>query len=115
MKYHYHKLEAYLSFDNLHKHVKNLLDGFGTKYDINFKQVLNWTKNVIRYHYIIRDINKCTKNGNTARLERLQKTWNTFDGKFIKDLEQFLIYNYFYLYNFCKNILFSILFGAFII
>ena len=37
MKYHYHKLEAYLSFDNLHKHVKNLLDGFGTNYDINFK------------------------------------------------------------------------------
>lgn len=41
MKYHYHKLEAYLSFDNLHKHVKNLLAGFGTNYDINFKQVLN--------------------------------------------------------------------------
>lgn len=40
MKYHYHKLEAYLSFDNLHKHVKNLLAGFGTNYDINFKQVL---------------------------------------------------------------------------
>jgi hypothetical protein len=37
MKYHYHKLEAYLSFDNLHKHVKNLLAGFGTNYDINFK------------------------------------------------------------------------------
>ncbi|MEA2051138.1 MAG: transposase [Campylobacterota bacterium] len=37
MKYHYHKLEAYLSFDKLHKHVKNLLDGFGILYDINFK------------------------------------------------------------------------------
>ena len=36
MKYHHHKLEAYLSFDKLHNHVKNLLDGFGTKYDINF-------------------------------------------------------------------------------
>lgn len=37
MKYHYHKLEAFLSFDNLYQHVKNLLDGFGVKYDINFK------------------------------------------------------------------------------
>ena len=36
MKYHYHKLEAYLSFDNLYKHVKNLLNSFGTKYDITF-------------------------------------------------------------------------------
>ena len=36
MKYHYHKLEAYLSFDNLYKHVKNLLNSFGTKYDIKF-------------------------------------------------------------------------------
>lgn len=36
MKYHHHKLEAYLSFDNLHQHVNKLLDGFGTNYDINF-------------------------------------------------------------------------------
>jgi transposase len=36
MKYHYHKLEAYTSFDNLLKHVKNLLDGYGSVYDINF-------------------------------------------------------------------------------
>ena len=37
MKYHYHKLEAYTSFDNLLKHVKNLLEGYGINYDINFK------------------------------------------------------------------------------
>ena len=36
MKYHHHKLEAYLSFDNLLLHVKKLLDGFGIEYDINF-------------------------------------------------------------------------------
>jgi hypothetical protein len=36
MKYHYHKLEAYLSFDKLLNHVKNLLDSYGTKYVINF-------------------------------------------------------------------------------
>jgi len=37
MKYHYHKLEAYTSFDNLYKHVKNLLDTYGSIYDINFR------------------------------------------------------------------------------
>ncbi len=37
MKYHYHKLDAYSSFDNLYEHIKKLLDGFGMNYDINFK------------------------------------------------------------------------------
>lgn len=36
MKYHYHKLDAYLSFDKLHNHVNNLLDGYGKDYVINF-------------------------------------------------------------------------------
>ena len=36
MKYHYHKLEAYTSFDNRLKHVKNLLESYGVDYDINF-------------------------------------------------------------------------------
>ena len=40
MKYHYHKLEAYLSFDKLLNHVKNLLDSYGTKYVINFNWLL---------------------------------------------------------------------------
>ena len=37
MKYHYHKLEAYSSFNNLHNHVKDLLNNFGIRYDINFR------------------------------------------------------------------------------
>jgi len=37
MKYHYHKLEAYTSFDNLYNHIKHLLLGYGNIYDINFK------------------------------------------------------------------------------
>jgi transposase len=36
MKYHHHKINAYLSFENLYKHVENLLNSFGNKYDINF-------------------------------------------------------------------------------
>ena len=37
MKYHYHKLEAYTSFDSLYNHIKHLLLGYGNIYDINFK------------------------------------------------------------------------------
>ena len=37
MKYYWHKLDAFLSFENLKTHIKELLNGFGIKYDINFK------------------------------------------------------------------------------
>jgi len=37
MKYHWHKLDAFKSFDNLKNYIQELLNGFGTKYDINFK------------------------------------------------------------------------------
>ena len=36
MKYTWTDLNAMDSFDNYHKHIKELLDGFGSKYDINF-------------------------------------------------------------------------------
>jgi len=37
MKYHWHKLDAFTSFDNLKMHIQELLNGFGKIYDINFK------------------------------------------------------------------------------
>jgi hypothetical protein len=36
MKYNWVDLNAMDTFDNFWKHVKNMLDGFGSKYDINF-------------------------------------------------------------------------------
>ena len=53
----------------------------------------DWTKNVIRYHYIIRDIQNSKRKGLLERLERLQKAYATLDDDFIKDLEKFLIYD----------------------
>lgn len=52
-----------------------------------------WTKNMIRYHYIIRDIKNSKRKGNLERLARLEESWDTLDEVFIKDLEQFLIYD----------------------
>jgi hypothetical protein len=52
-----------------------------------------WTKNLIRYHYIIRDIKNSKRKGLTKRLARLEKSWATLDKDFIKDLEKFLIYD----------------------
>jgi len=53
----------------------------------------DWTKNVIRYHYIIRDIQNSKRKGLFERLERLETAYATLDAVFIKDLKKFLIYD----------------------
>ena len=53
----------------------------------------DWTKQIIRYHYIIRDIKNSKKKGKLDRLARLEKSWNTLDDEFIKELEVFLVYD----------------------
>jgi hypothetical protein len=52
-----------------------------------------WTKSIIRYHYIIRDIKNSKRKGLTIRLKRLEDSWENLDKKFILELEQFLIYD----------------------
>jgi len=53
----------------------------------------DWTKQIIRYHYIIRDLKNSKRKGLLDRLGRLEKAWATLDGEFIKELEVFLIYD----------------------
>ncbi|MEA3512926.1 MAG: HD domain-containing protein [Campylobacterota bacterium] len=52
-----------------------------------------WTKKVIRYHYIIRDLKNSKRKGLTSRLKRLESSWATLDEVFIKELEIFLVYD----------------------
>jgi predicted HD phosphohydrolase len=53
----------------------------------------DWTKNIVRYHYLIMDIEKSTRKKNFTRLERLQKSWDSLDDDFISDLEIFFKYD----------------------
>ncbi|MEA2049902.1 MAG: HD domain-containing protein [Campylobacterota bacterium] len=53
----------------------------------------DWTKEIIRYHYIIRDIKNSKRKGNLKRLARLENSWQTLDEEFIKELEIFLKYD----------------------
>jgi predicted HD phosphohydrolase len=53
----------------------------------------SWTKDVIRYHYLIRDRKNSRKKEKWERLKRLEKSWASLDSSFIKDLETFLIYD----------------------
>jgi CRISPR/Cas system-associated endonuclease Cas3-HD len=52
-----------------------------------------WTKNMIRYHYIIRDIQRSKEKNNLKRLARLEHSWGKLDSKFVKNLEIFLKYD----------------------
>jgi len=59
----------------------------------NWPFLSDWSKDMIRYHYLIRDRSNSLKRGQTKRLERIERIWSTLSPEFIKDLEQFLIYD----------------------
>ena len=59
----------------------------------NWPFLSKWSKDVIRYHYLIRDRINSKKKGHFKRLTRLEATWDTLSPEFIQDLEQFLIYD----------------------
>lgn len=52
-----------------------------------------WSKDMIRFHYLIRDRMNSKKKGHLKRLARLDAAWDKLSPEFIKDLEQFLIYD----------------------
>ena len=59
---------------------------------INWFFVSEYTKQIVRYHYLIRDIKKSQKE-DYARYESKKKIWDTLSEKLKKDLEQFLVYD----------------------
>ena len=59
----------------------------------NWFFISRWTKDIVRYHYLIRDIWKCKKENKIERLKRLEKSWNSLDEKFINELKEFLVYD----------------------
>ena len=59
----------------------------------NWFFISDWTKDIVRYHYLIRDISKCKDKKNLIRLERLEQSWATLDENFISYLHTFLKYD----------------------
>jgi len=59
----------------------------------NWPILSDWSKDMIRYHYLIRDRRNSKKRGHLKRLARLDAAWDKLSPEFIKDLEQFLIYD----------------------
>jgi hypothetical protein len=53
----------------------------------------DWSKNIIRYHYLIRDIKNCLKKNKIERYNEKMKIWNGLNNDIQKDLEIFMIYD----------------------
>jgi predicted HD phosphohydrolase len=53
--------------------------------------ISDWTKDIVRYHYLLRDIYLAEQKGLTARHARVTKRWNKLTPELKKELEAFLL------------------------
>lgn len=58
----------------------------------NWPFISDYTKNIVRYHYLIRDIKK-SKTEDLARYKRKKPIWDSLDESMQEDLKRFLIYD----------------------
>ncbi|MBA1438717.1 MAG: HD domain-containing protein [Epsilonproteobacteria bacterium] len=58
----------------------------------NWLFVSEYTKKLVRYHYLIRDIKK-SKKEDLARFAQKQEIWNSLDDALKEELGRFLIYD----------------------
>ena len=57
----------------------------------NWNFVSNYTKDLVRYHYLLRDLKLSKAKGKFARYNRLHKIYNKLSNEMKKDLALFLI------------------------
>ncbi len=58
----------------------------------NWPFVSNYTKDIVRYHYLIRDIKK-SKTEDLERYAMKKATWDLLDESMQEDLRRFLVYD----------------------
>ena len=66
--------------------------------EVSYQIIKNWffisdfTKNIVRYHYLIRDIKK-SKKEDPKRYKIKRAVWESLDDETKKELERFLLYD----------------------
>ena len=58
----------------------------------NWPFISTYTKNMVRYHYLIRDIKKSATE-NLQRYEKKKKIWDSLDAEVHEDLKIFLVFD----------------------
>jgi len=56
----------------------------------NFSFISDYTKNLVRYHYLIRDMSNCKRKGMFERYAQKKDAWDSLTPEFQKDLEIFI-------------------------
>jgi len=56
-------------------------------------KISEWTKQIVRYHYLIRDIKNSLKKGKIERYNEKLKIWNSLPCELQTDLEVFIKYD----------------------
>ncbi len=80
---------------------KDIARGFGelsftSHEELGYQTIKNWdfvsdyTKQIVRYHYLIRGMGKAKKKGEMAKYRRLQRVWNGLTPTMKQDLAHFL-------------------------
>jgi len=59
----------------------------------NWSFLSNYTKDMTRYHYLLRDVYLCKKKGKMERYKEKKEIWDSLSKEYHEDLERFLSYD----------------------
>jgi len=59
----------------------------------NLPFISEYTKKLVRYHYLIRGMEVALRKNKTAKYKRMKRIYDGLDEAFIKDLEKFIVFD----------------------
>ena len=72
-----------------------LLYSFHNHEELSYQIIKNWkistyTKNLVRYHYLIRGMEKAKERNQMGKYKRMKRSYDKLDSSFINELELFM-------------------------
>jgi hypothetical protein len=59
----------------------------------NIPFISNYTKELVRYHYLLRGMEVSKRKGKIAKYKRMKRIYDKLDPSFVQDLKKFIIYD----------------------